>query len=114
MKTTWRCFSVVLPAILFVTIALGQFRASVQGTVTNPNGSTVPGETVTITSFKTNIRRVVTTSDAGVCDIPGLAPGRYSRMVEKTGFSKKVLRPHTRDLLPDGIISIKCSSGGRI
>jgi hypothetical protein len=91
LKTISRCFSVLFFVILSATIAFSQFRASVQGTVTDPNGSTVPAATVTITSLETNIQRVVTTSNAGVYDVAGLAPGRYSLTVEKTGFSKKVL-----------------------
>ena len=91
MKTISRCISISILSIFAVTSAFAQYRAAIQGTVTDPNGSLVPDATVTLSSLETNIQRVATTSNVGVYDIPGLAPGRYSLTVEKPGFSKKVL-----------------------
>ena len=92
MKTLTSTIVVVfLNATFLATSSLAQFRASIQGTVTDANGALVPGAMVTLTSVETNFQRVVTTSNVGVYDIPGLAPGKYSLAVEKTGFSKKVL-----------------------
>jgi hypothetical protein len=92
MKTLTSSIVVVfLHATLLAISSFAQFRASIQGTVTDANGALVPGAMVTLTSDETNFQRVVTTSNVGVYDIPGLAPGKYSLAVEKTGFSKKVL-----------------------
>lgn len=71
--------------------AIAQYRASLQGTVTDPQGNVIPGATVTLTSKETNISKTVTTSGSGVYAIPGLAPGRYSLTVDKPGFAKHVL-----------------------
>lgn len=71
--------------------AIAQYRASLQGTVTDPQGNVIPGATVTLTSKETNISKTVTTSGSGVYAIPGLAPGRYSLTVDKPGFAKQVL-----------------------
>ena len=79
----------VLPAFS-AALLFGQYRASLQGTVTDPNGAVVPGATVTLTSNETNIPHVVTTTDAGTYTIPSLAPANYQLTVEKAGFAKKV------------------------
>jgi len=71
--------------------ASAQYRASLQGTVTDPQGGVVPDATVTLTSKETNIAKTVTTVSSGVYTLPGLAPGRYSLTVEKSGFAKQVL-----------------------
>jgi len=68
-----------------------QYRGSLQGTVTDPQGGVVSGATVTLTSNETNSSKTATTSGAGVYSIPGLAPGSYSLTVEKEGFGKKAV-----------------------
>lgn len=76
--------------LVFATagLLLAQYRASIQGTVTDPQGGVVPGATVTLTSTETNTSRTATTSGSGVYAITNLAPGRYSITVEKPGFAK--------------------------
>lgn len=84
----------LLAASLLILVAMpaaAQFRASLQGTVTDPQGNVIPGATVTLTSNETNFTKIVTTSGSGVYAIPGLAPGRYTLTVEKPGFAKQVL-----------------------
>src|SRR4051794_18481847 len=68
-----------------------QYRASLQGSVTDPQGGVVPGATVTLTSKETAVARTATTSNSGVYAISGLAPGQYSLTVEKQGFARKQL-----------------------
>lgn len=68
-----------------------QYRAGLQGTVTDPNGSVVPDATVTLISNETNIPHTVTTTGTGAFTIPSLAPGDYRLSAEKAGFSKKQL-----------------------
>ncbi len=71
--------------------AFTQFRAGIQGVVSDPAGAPVPDATVTITSAETNLSRSTKTSESGAYTISGLAPATYRLSVEKTGFSKKVL-----------------------
>ena len=76
---------------VFCTVAIAQYRAGVQGVVTDNTGAVVPGATVTLTSKETNNSRTATTSGNGVYSIPSLAPGNYSITADKEGFQKKTL-----------------------
>ncbi|MGB8510213.1 MAG: TonB-dependent receptor [Pyrinomonadaceae bacterium] len=78
--------------ILFLTAtASAQFRAGVQGTVTDPNGAVVPGATVTLTSKETTRAQSTTTSSDGFYRFSQLAPGQYTVTIEQAGFNKSVL-----------------------
>jgi hypothetical protein len=76
---------------LVISSAQAQFRAGVQGAVTDSTGAVVPGATVTLTNKETSLSRSATTTNNGLYSIPSLPPGRYSLTVEKEGFKKKVL-----------------------
>ncbi|MFL6452321.1 MAG: TonB-dependent receptor domain-containing protein [Bryobacteraceae bacterium] len=80
---------IVCLALLLSTVSFAQFRASLQGTVTDSQGGVIPGATVTLTSRETNTAKSATTSQAGVYSITGLAPGTYTVSVEAQGFAKK-------------------------
>lgn len=69
-----------------------QYRASLQGTVTDQTGAVVPGATVTLTSEETGIAHNATTGDSGVYSISALAPGAYDLTAEKTGFQTNVMK----------------------
>ena len=86
--------SALLLAVFLAAVSihsLAQYRAGVQGTVTDSTGAVVPGATVTLTSTETGNSRNTTTSNGGVYSIPGLAPGNYKLTVDKSGFQKKSL-----------------------
>lgn len=88
----WARFNLaVVSAIFCAGTATAQYRAGIQGAVTDPNGALVPAAQVKLTNKDSNAVRSATTSDEGVYTITGLAPGNYELSVEKTGFSKKVL-----------------------
>ncbi|MFL6282611.1 MAG: carboxypeptidase regulatory-like domain-containing protein [Pyrinomonadaceae bacterium] len=80
-----------LAIISFSTTALAQFRAGVQGTVTDPAGAVVPEATVTLTSRETSRSQTATTSNEGFYRFSELAPGTYTLTVEKAGFKKTSL-----------------------
>ncbi len=99
MMRTFRART-AMPVIAFAAVCLtiavpgqlsAQYRASLQGTITDPQGGVVPDASITLKSGETNVSRTVTSSGSGVYAIPGLAPGKYSLEVEKAGFSKKLL-----------------------
>jgi hypothetical protein len=72
-------------------LANAQFRASLRGTVTDPQGATVPDATVTLTNTSTN-QKMETKSDAnGIYQFNALGPAPYSLTAEHAGFQKKVL-----------------------
>ncbi|MDT5121780.1 MAG: hypothetical protein QOC96_1262 [Acidobacteriota bacterium] len=77
--------------LLLATTASAQFRAGVQGSVTDAQGGAVVGATVTLTSKETNKTQQATTSDEGFYRFSGLPPGSYTITVEQAGFNKKTL-----------------------
>src|SRR6266446_7186740 len=80
------CLGVVLPG------AAAQYRASIQGVVTDAQGSVVGGATVTLQNEETNQTLTATTDDNGVYNFNSLPPSHFTLTVEKTGFKKKVLK----------------------
>jgi hypothetical protein len=72
-------------------VALAQFRAGIQGTVTDSSGGVISGATVTLTSNETKRSQTVTTSDEGFYRFSSLAPGLYTLTVEQTNFKKQVI-----------------------
>jgi hypothetical protein len=68
-----------------------QFRTSVQGTVTDPQGAVVPGAKVTLRDTANNAITVRTSDGAGLFNFGALAPDTYTLTAEAAGFQKQVL-----------------------
>ena len=82
---------VVVSVLMFMlSSAQAQYRASIQGTVTDPQGAVVSDATVTLTNQETNRDSQTTTNAVGVFNFVELAPSRYTITVDKTGFKKYV------------------------
>jgi Carboxypeptidase regulatory-like domain/TonB dependent receptor-like, beta-barrel len=78
---------VALAAVLVVLpVAQAQFRASIQGVVTDSSGAVVPSATLTLTNKETNQSRQATSGAEGAFAFANLAPGRYSIVAKKDGF----------------------------
>jgi hypothetical protein len=77
--------------VLFAATVHAQYRASIQGVVTDPDGAVVSGVTVTLTNLETNQKQIATTDENGIYNFNALPPSKYSLTVEKAGFKKKVL-----------------------
>ena len=73
-----------------VNTAHAQFRAGVQGTVSDSAGALVPGASVVLKDTETGKTQETTTNDEGFYRITGLAPGKYELTVEKTGYKKSI------------------------
>jgi len=76
-------------AVVFAPIAEAQTQATggtVQGVVTDPDGNSLPGVTVTVTSSETGRVRSTVTSATGSYRVPLLPPSIYAVRVELTGF----------------------------
>lgn len=71
--------------------ANAQFRAGLQGAVTDTQGAAVVGATVTLTNKETGKTQQVTTADEGFYRFDRLPPGEYTVGVEQSGFKKKLL-----------------------
>jgi hypothetical protein len=78
--------SVLLPG------AAAQYRASIQGVVTDPDGSAIIGATVTLQNEETNQTLTATTNEEGIYNFSSLPPSHFTLTVEKAGFKKKVLK----------------------
>jgi hypothetical protein len=84
------CVTLLL-LIILTTIGHAQFRAGVEGTVTDTGGGTVGGATVTLTNKETNETKQTQTSADGFYRFAGLPPGLYTLTVEQQGFKKRIV-----------------------
>jgi Carboxypeptidase regulatory-like domain len=89
-------------AMLFVCLsssAFAQFRTSIQGAVTDPQGEVIPGATLTLKNLSTNETIVRTSNGEGIFNFNALPPSTFSLVVEMKGFEKKVL--NNLQLIPE-------------
>ena len=90
MKSQFRFLIAFCTAIVIAVFAMSasaqEFRGTITGTVTDPNGAVVPGAKVTVKNTATNIATNVVTNDSGVFTAPFLTPGAYSVSVVGDGF----------------------------
>jgi hypothetical protein len=94
MKRTATLSRAILLVVLLLTPSQGvfaQFKASIQGTVTDSTGAVVAGAKVTVTNKETNKSHEVTTGEDGFYRVSGLQPGKHYASVEIRGFKKKVI-----------------------
>lgn len=82
---------VMVCAIAFSALLHAQYRASIRGVVTDPQGAIVSGATVTLTNKETNQTFTTTSDEGGIYNFNGLPPSKFSLSVERTGFKKKTL-----------------------
>ncbi|HLA13350.1 MAG TPA: TonB-dependent receptor [Pyrinomonadaceae bacterium] len=73
-----------------VTMAQAQFKAAVQGTITDSSGGLIPEAKVTLTNTETGKTQETTSSGEGFYIISGLPPGKYKLTVEKAGYNQKI------------------------
>lgn len=67
-----------------------EFRGTISGTVSDPNGAVVPGATVTVINVETNVSATTTTNDSGAYNFPLLLPGKYKVSTGIEGFKTAV------------------------
>ena len=79
-----------LVLLFTVTAARAQFKAGIQGTVTDTAGALVPDAKVTLVNTETGKAQETTTSNDGFYRLSGLAPAKYKLTVEKAGYKQKV------------------------
>jgi carboxypeptidase family protein/TonB-dependent receptor-like protein len=86
-----------LKALLVVLLSLcavstyAQYRASIQGVVTDPQGAVISGATITLKNLETNQTLTATTDENGIYNFNALTPSKYSLTAEMAGFKKKLL-----------------------
>jgi hypothetical protein len=74
----------ILLALMFANVggAMAQNTATLSGVVTDPQGGSIKGATVTLTSKATDARRSIATDDNGHYVFVGLPPGTYKLSVD--------------------------------
>jgi carboxypeptidase family protein len=91
-KYSIRALVFALCSVFLAASASAQFRAGIQGTVTDTSGAAVKGAKVTVTSQETGASQDVTTGDTGFYSVAHLAPGLYTVSVALTGFKTNVIK----------------------
>ncbi|PYS24640.1 MAG: TonB-dependent receptor [Acidobacteria bacterium] len=82
----------VLLAVASIGFAQTQSTAgTIQGTVTDANGASVPGANVEIKNLDTNVATTLTTDENGRFVALALRPGSYSVTISKQGFATTVV-----------------------
>ena len=86
-----RTILIVAASLTLSIVAEAQYRASIQGVVTDPQGAVVDGANVTLIDTQTN-RTVTATTDAnGIYNFHALPLSTYTVTVEESGFKKKTI-----------------------
>jgi hypothetical protein len=75
-------------ALCFAIPASAQYRANLQGSVTDAAGAAIVDATVTLTSKDTGKSQIVKTSGEGFYRFSNIAPGNYTLTAEQSGFKK--------------------------
>ncbi|MDE1176694.1 MAG: carboxypeptidase regulatory-like domain-containing protein [Edaphobacter sp.] len=87
-KLLIRCMPLLCVPLFFSSFAVGQtVDTSILGSVTDPQGSVVPGATVVVHADATGQEKTVTTSGDGQYRVQYLVPGMYTVKVEASGFA---------------------------
>ena len=81
----------VLCSTFFLCCAHAQYRAGIQGTVTDPSGAVISGAKVAVTNQETGKTTEVTSSEVGFYSVTNIPPGPYTVSAEAPGFKKQVV-----------------------
>src|SRR6185437_10521809 len=84
-------FLLLILVIATAPFAKAQYRASIQGVVTDPSGAVIPGARLTLTNKETDQTQTTTTNGSGFYSFGALPPSRFSIAIEAKGFQKKVI-----------------------
>src|SRR5438270_10344256 len=84
------CGAALLTLLTFIFASGQEFRGSITGKVTDPNGAVVAGAAVTVINTRTNAEGTTVTNFEGTYDFPVLLPGKYKLLVTKDGFKVEV------------------------
>jgi hypothetical protein len=82
--------AIVMSCALSIAHAQGTATGSIQGTIVDISGSSIPGARIAVTSSGTNATQTFVTHDDGGYSFPNLAIGVYTIKVEKSGFDTEV------------------------
>jgi len=83
---TLRTYLRVLVGLLISVAAWGQAISTLNGTVSDPQGSSVPGAKITATEVGTGLKRDSVTNAEGLYVLSSLRPAQYELTAEAPGF----------------------------
>ena len=107
-----RISSLFACTLIFAAVAHAQYRASIQGVVTDTQGAVIQGATITLKDSQTN-RTVSATSDGnGVYNFAALPPSNYTVTAEKEGFKKKTLNNYSPVAEQSNALNLELEAGG--
>src|SRR6201985_296647 len=86
------CLVVLSIAAFSVSAAHAQFRASIQGTVTDTTGAVIPGATLTLTDIDTNHVITATSHASGVYTFNALPTDHFNLTIIAKGFKQQALQ----------------------
>ena len=86
----WASAACLLLAMMALP-AHAQYRTSIQGEVTDPQGAVIPGATLTLKDQGTNETVVRKSNEVGIFNFNALPADHFSLTVERDGFKTKVL-----------------------
>lgn len=84
-------FLFLFTSLLIPLAAHAQYRASIQGVVTDSQGGVIPAAQLTLINTATNEKQVRTSNGEGVYNFNALPAARFKLTVEKDGFQTKTL-----------------------
>ncbi len=79
-------------AVLFAGSAHAQFRASIQGTVTDAQGGVIPGATLTLTDTETGKTLNATSNASGTFNFNALPPDSFTLSASAKGFQTQTIQ----------------------
>jgi hypothetical protein len=82
----------VAVAVLSTSVAYAQFRASIQGTVTDPQGDVIPNAAVVLTDTDTNHVMNATSNGSGVFNFNALPTDHFMLTADAAGFKRHIIK----------------------
>jgi hypothetical protein len=87
MKRSIRVCSFVIFLLVAFSTTLHAQSARLTGGITDREGQSISGASITVTNVTTGVKRITQTGDTGVYDVAALPSGQYDIRVEKVGFA---------------------------
>ncbi len=91
-KISFRAIVFAVCALFLSVAAHAQYRASIQGVVTDAQGAVVSDATITLQNEETGQSYKATSGSDGIFNFNGLPPSKFTITVEKAGFKTKTIK----------------------
>src|SRR5215472_17871538 len=91
-KLSFRAIVFAVCVLFLGGTAHAQYRASIQGVVTDAQGAVVSDATITLQNEETGQTSKTTSGSDGIFNFNGLPPSKFTLTVEKNGFKTKTIK----------------------